>query len=284
MNSNLYWIWLSKIKISAISKKRLMEKYKVPANIWNLKEIELNEIVSSSEVKEVLNPKYRQNLEGEWEFIKKYNIQIVNYLHKYYPENLKNIYDMPVVFYAIGNLERLREKSVAIVGARQCSEYGRRVARELAKNIAGNNVNVVSGLAIGIDSEAHIGAGRNTIAVLGSGINVIYPNENIGLAKDIVRKGGLIISEYPIGEKPERLNFPNRNRLISGLAEAVIVVEAGERSGSLITADFALEQGKEVYAVPGNITSTTSAGTNQLIYDGAVPIVSLKCFIGDVSF
>ena len=284
MNSNLYWIWLSKIKISAISKKRLMEKYKVPANIWNLKEIELNEIVSSSEVKEVLNPKYRQNLEGEWEFIKKYNIQIVNYLHKYYPENLKNIYDMPVVFYAIGNLERLRKKSVAIVGARQCSEYGRHVARELAKNIAGNNVNVVSGLAIGIDSEAHIGAGGNTIAVLGSGINVIYPNDNIGLAKDIIRKGGVIISEYPIGEKPERLNFPNRNRLISGLAEAVIVVEAGERSGSLITADFALEQGKEVYAVPGNITSTTSAGTNQLIYDGAVPIVSLKCFIGDVSF
>ena len=284
MNSNLYWIWLSKIKISAISKKRLMEKYKVPANIWNLKEIELNEIVSSSEVKEVLNPKYRQNLEGEWEFIKKYNMQIVNYLHKYYPENLKNIYDMPVVFYAIGNLERLREKSVAIVGARQCSEYGRHVARELAKNIAGNNVNVVSGLAIGIDSEAHIGAGRNTIAVLGSGINVIYPNENIGLAKDIVRKGGLIISEYPIGEKPERLNFPNRNRLISGLAEAVIVVEAGERSGSLITADFALEQGKEVYAVPGNITSPTSVGTNQLICDGAVPVVSLKGFIGDVSF
>lgn len=276
MNSNLYWIWLSKIKISAISKKRLMEKYKVPANIWNLKDKELKEIVSDSEAKEVLNPKYRQNLEGEWEFIKKYNIQIVNYLHKYYPENLRNIYDMPVVFYAIGNLERLREKSVAIVGTRQCSEYGINVARELAKNIAGNNVNVVSGLATGIDAEAHIGAGGNTIAVLGSGINVIYPKENIALAKEIVRKGGLIMTEYPINEKPERLNFPNRNRLISGLSEAVIVVEAGERSGSLITADFAMEQGKEVYAVPGNITSPTSVGTNQLIYDGAVPIISTK--------
>lgn len=278
MNSNLYWIWLSKIKISAISKKRLMEKYKVPANIWNLKEKELKEILDSSEVKEVLNPKYRQNLEGEWEFIKKYNIQIVNYLHKYYSENLKNIYDMPVVFYAIGNLERLREMSVAIVGARQCSEYGRYVARDLAKNIAGNGVNVVSGLAMGIDAEAHIGAGGNTIAVLGSGINVIYPKENIGLAKEIIRKGGLIMTEYAVGERPERLNFPNRNRLISGLSEAVIVVEAGERSGSLITADFAIEQGKDVYAVPGNVTSPTSVGVNQLIYDGAVPIVDLKDF------
>ena len=278
MNTNLYWIWISKIKISAISKKRLMEKYRVPANVWNLKEKELNEILDSSEVKEVLNPKYRQNLEGEWEFIKKYNIQIVNYLHKYYPENLRNIYDMPVVFYAIGNLERLRERSVAIVGARQCSEYGRYVARELAKDIVGNGVNVVSGLAMGIDAEAHMGAGGNTVAVLGSGINVVYPKDNVGLAKEIVRKGGVIMTEYPIGEKPERLNFPNRNRLISGLAEAVIVVEAGERSGSLITADFALEQGKEVYAVPGNITSPTSVGTNQLIYDGAVPIVDLKDF------
>lgn len=279
MNSNQYWIWFSKIKISAISKKKLMNQYKVPNNIWNLKEKELKQVLENFEIKEVLNPKYKQNLDKEWEFVKKYNIQLINYLHKYYPDNLKNIYDMPVVLYAIGNMERLREKSVAIVGTRHCTEYGKNVARELAKNVATNNINIISGLAKGIDSEAHIGANGNTIAVLGSGINVIYPKENINLAKDIIHKGGIILTEYPIGEKPERLNFPNRNRLISGIAEAVIVVEAKERSGSLITADFALEQGKEVYAVPGNITSPTSKGTNQLIYDGATPIINIEdCF------
>ena len=276
MNSNQYWIWFSKIKISAISKKKLMNQYKVPNNIWNLKEKELKQVLENFEIKEVLNPKYKQNLDKEWEFVKKYNIQLINYLHKYYPANLKNIYDMPVVLYAIGNMERLREKSVAIVGTRHCTEYGKNVARELAKNVATNNINIISGLAKGIDSEAHIGANGNTIAVLGSGINVIYPKENINLAKDIIHKGGIILTEYPIGEKPERLNFPNRNRLISGIAEVVIVVEAKERSGSLITADFALEQGKEVYAVPGNITSPTSKGTNQLIYDGATPIININ--------
>lgn len=162
-----------------------------------------------------------------------------------------------------------------IVGSRYATLYGKQIARKIAKEISDRNVNVVSGLAIGIDKYAHLGALEsnigNTIAVLGTGIsnNEIYPYENKKVFERILEENGTIISEFKLGTKPEKQNFPLRNRIISGISKKLIVVEAKEKSGSLITADYALAQGRDVYAVPGNITSTNSFGTNKMISEGA---------------
>ena len=192
-----------------------------------------------------------------------------------YPKLLKQIYDPPKCLYIAGNIEILNNLGIAIVGCRDATEYGKKAATYFSYNLAKQNINIVSGLAKGIDSYSHIGALKangKTIAVIGSGLDIIYPKENEQLAKKIIQQGGTIISEYPLGMKPQKEHFPARNRIISGISQAVLVVEAREKSGSLITADFAMEQGKEVFAVPGNINSLNSVGTNNLIKDGAIPV------------
>lgn len=191
-----------------------------------------------------------------------------------YPEQLRNIYDAPLKLYVLGNKVLLKQKGIAIVGSRKATEYGKKVALQLSKKLSENGINIISGLALGIDTCAHLGTLQQnnigkTIAVLGSGLDEIYPKQNIKLAKNIIENGGCIITEYPLGTKPEKLNFPQRNRIISGLSKGVVVVEASEKSGSLITSEFALEQGREVFAVPGNILNFTSVGTNNLIKQGA---------------
>lgn len=218
-------------------------------------------------------------------------IEEISINSKEYPENLKNIYDPPSKIYVLGNKELLHQKGIAIVGAREATLYGKKIAYRISKELAENGINIISGLAIGIDTCAHIGAiqtksimqniiqqklskiGR-TIAVLGSGINNIYPKENIQLARQIIKSGGCIISEYSLNSKPEKLHFPQRNRIISALSDGVLVVEASKTSGALITAEFALEQGKEVFAIPGDITREQSKGCNELIKDGAILIAS----------
>lgn len=274
MPEDLYWLWLSKIKIGAITKIELLQKYEEPEIIFNERE-KLQQMLTKGEYQEICKEEPSKLLKS-LEEIEKYNIKIINIFHDYYPTQLKYIYDSPVVLFALGNIELLKQEAIAIVGARQCSNYGKVIAKEIAKQIVRKNINVVSGLARGIDSFAHIGAEGRTIAVLGSGLDIIYPKENIRLAKNILQMGGLIISEYNLGTPPDRMNFPNRNRIISGISNAVIVIEAKERSGSLITAEFALEQGKDVYAVPGNITSKYSIGTNNLIKEGAIPYTCIK--------
>lgn len=202
-------------------------------------------------------------------------IKEISILDENYPELLKQIYDPPKCLYVMGNLEILNTPSLAIVGCRETTEYGKKAATYFAYNLAKQGITIVSGLAKGVDSFSHIGALQaegKTIAVLGSGLDIIYPKENNQLAKKIIEKGGAIISEYPLGTRPLQEHFPARNRIISGISQAVLVVEAKEKSGSLITADFAMEQGKEVYAVPGNINSLNSIGTNNLIKDGAIPV------------
>ena len=190
---------------------------------------------------------------------------------KEYPEKLKNIYDSPKKLYVIGNKNLLYKKGIAIVGTRNATAYGKKVAYDFAKELSENDIVVISGLALGIDTYAHIGALKGgTIAVLGSGIDQIYPKENVELAREILKNNSCIISEYPLGSKPESLHFPQRNRIISGLGEGVLVVEANKKSGALITAEFALEQGKEVFVVPGDIRKPQSEGTNKLIQDGAM--------------
>ncbi|MBO4292929.1 MAG: DNA-processing protein DprA [Clostridia bacterium] len=202
-------------------------------------------------------------------------IKEISILDENYPELLKSIYDPPKCLYVVGNIEILNSPGIAIVGCREATEYGKKAAMYFSYNLAKQGITIVSGLARGIDSYSHIGALQakgNTIAVIGSGLDIIYPKENEQLAKKIIEQGGAIISEYPLGTRPTQDHFPARNRIISGLSKAVLVVEAKEKSGSLITADFAMEQGKEVYAVPGNINSLNSVGTNNLIKDGAIPV------------
>ena len=197
-----------------------------------------------------------------------------------YPGLLRQITDAPPVLFVRGSLTPADEWSVALVGTRKATVYGREVAHRLATDLVQNRVTLVSGLARGIDSIAHksaLEAGGRTLAVLGCGVDFIYPAEHRKLAEAIVENGALI-SDYPLGTRPEAANFPARNRIISGLSLGVVVVEADVKSGALITADFALDHGREVFAVPGSILSPASAGCNRLLRDGA----SIVTEVGDI--
>lgn len=256
MNEIQYWIWLSRIeKLGSIKLQRLLQKYKTPENIWNAKEEDLLEIegIGKEIAKQILNKEYRTNLEKYEKYMKENNIELIHIYDKYYPEELNKIYDKPIILYVKGNKELLNQFKLAIIGCRENTKYGEIVAKNISYEIAKKGIITVSGLAKGIDSIAHIStlqAKGKTIAVIGSGIDNIYPTENIKLAYEIIKNGGLIVSEYVIGTKAQKMNFPARNRIISGLSNGVVVVEAKKKSGTMITVDFALEQGKEVFAVP----------------------------------
>lgn len=200
-----------------------------------------------------------------------------------YPDMLRSIYDPPYLFYYRGRLEILDEFCISVVGSRVASNYGRVQARRFGNELARQGMAVVSGMARGIDTEAHLGALEaegKTVAVLGSGLDVVYPPENRKLYERIGALG-LVISEFPLHTRPEPGNFPARNRTISGLSRGVLVVEAQIRSGALITADFALEQGREVFAIPGPVNSKNSAGTNQLIKQGACLVTCIDDILED---
>ena len=203
-----------------------------------------------------------------------------------YPQSLKEIYDPPKLIYALGNKQLLNKTGIAIVGSRDATQYGKHISSKIAKELSEKGINIISGLAIGIDEYAHIGALQQdkgkTIAVLGSGIDQLYPKQNIELARKIVKSGGCIISEYPIGTKPDKKNFPQRNRIISAISQGILVVEAGEKSGALITVEFGLEHGKEIFAVPGDITREQSKGCNLLIKDGAKVVLSSQDILEEI--
>ena len=210
----------------------------------------------------------------------KYKVIKVDINSRFYPERLRNISSPQKQLYCLGNLELLNYKNnIAIIGSRNCSYYGERVAKDFAFNLAKNDVCIVSGLAKGIDAFSHIGAlnaNSKTIAVLGSGLDNIYPKENEKLFQNIIKNDGLVVTEYPLGTLALKQNFPARNRIISGISDGVLVIEARKNSGTNITVDFALEQGKDVFVVPGNIYSKTSDGTNFLITEGAIPVLSYE--------
>ncbi len=213
--------------------------------------------------------------EAEIKKAKSLDVKIVTMEDKDYPFLLKEISDPPLVLYVKGDLSSSGKYLISIVGSRKCTKYGQTVAQKFAASFARFGIIVVSGLALGIDSAAHSGAitaGGKTFAVIGSGLDRIYPASNKFLAEKIYSDYGAVISEFPFGTEPKPFNFPFRNRIISGLSYATIVVEAAKKSGSLITARLAAEQGRDVFAVPGNITSKMSEGTNMLIKDGAIPI------------
>lgn len=218
----------------------------------------------------LLSPEILLRAEKDIEKIGRKKYTVLTFEDRRYPPYLRETFDPPCVLYCAGNVDVLEELSVSIVGARKPSPYGRAVAEKLAFDLASRGMVIVSGLARGIDSVAHWGAlqGGKTVAVMGSGLDVIYPRENRGLFEKI-REKGAVITEFPLKSPPLGYHFPMRNRIISGLALAVVVIEATKRSGSLITARLALEQNREVMAVPGNTTSELSRGTNWLVKTGA---------------
>ena len=274
MNSCLkYWIWLSSLmQITPRRKLQLIEYFGDPAYIWESTEAELraSNICTPRMLSVLLDRQNRKNAEKLMEEVFKSDAEVITIKDDIYPENLKYIADPPVALYIKGTL-RKDEVYIAVVGSRKASSYGLETAQRLSWELAANGVTIVSGMARGIDSKAHWGAlsgGGRTIAVLGCGIDIIYPPENAELMEKICKLGA-IISEYAPGTPPIAVNFPARNRIISGLSQGVAVIEASEKSGSLITAEYALDQGREVYAVPGNINSFNSTGTNKLLKDGA---------------
>jgi DNA processing protein len=262
--------------------------YKCPRVIYDMSEQELKEtrLLTDKNIHEILDNQKRERVIQIYNLMIKHNIKMINIFDEKYPHNLKQIYDPPIALYYIGKLD-INDFSIAIVGSRRTTNYGAYSSRRLSYDLAMRGVQVVSGLARGIDKIAHEGcldAGGKTIAVLGCGLDNMYPPENKGLFDNIIKSEGLVVSEYPPGMPPLQHNFPARNRIISGISSGVLVVEAARRSGSLITASYALEQGREVFAVPGNIDSAYSNGTNQLIKDGAKMVVNAKDILEEFQY
>ena len=219
------------------------------------------------------------------ERLEKSRIKVVSFWDSDYPAGLKTLFDPPVLLFFHGELDFVTDQSIAIVGTRQATNYGRWVTEKFTRELVSQNFTITSGLARGIDTIAHrqcLNCGGKTVAVLGSGLDRIYPAENTELARHISKQGA-VVTEFPLGTGPDAPHFPRRNRLISALSRAILVIEAGEKSGALITTDFALEQGKDVFVVPGNINSVASQGTNKLIQEGAKLVVKVEDILDEIN-
>lgn len=274
-----YWVGFNKvIGIGPARLRALLDAFDSVEDAWHAPADELLAIgLDRRSVANLVTARKTLDLSEELDRLARAGVEVLTWDSPGYPINLRNIHDPPPVLYLKGELTPEDDWAVAVVGTRRASVYGKEAARQLATDLVRNGVTVVSGLAAGIDSVAHqaaLDSGGRTIAVLGSGVDVVYPEQNQRLADQIARQGALV-SEYPLGTRPERSNFPPRNRIISGLALGVIVAEAGARSGALITADFAAEQGRDVFAVPGSIFQRSCEGANRLIQDGARPVLSV---------
>ncbi|MDD5432713.1 MAG: DNA-processing protein DprA [Candidatus Omnitrophica bacterium] len=252
--------------------ERLLDLFGKPENIFGASKEKLMLVPGIGEkISGEITSFNTENLDRELTLASKLGLKIVTLGCLDYPESLRNIPGSPLVLYYKGSLIAEDRLSISIVGSRLASFYGLESAKEFSSALAERGFTIVSGLAKGIDTYAHKGAlraGGRTLAIMGSGFNNIYPQQNIDLAEEIA-KNGAVISEFPINTKPFKQNFPRRNRIISGLSLGVLVVEAARNSGALITADFALEQGREVFALPGRVDSVKSSGTNELIKQGA---------------
>jgi len=276
-------IWFSTLKLKNSTKIKLLRVLKNTENIWHYSTDNSFLILDNSDelkIKELIKNSYNpKEIELIKKIIYKHEIKTISYNDDSYPDKLKFYDDSPCIIYYKGSITKINlNKSVAIVGSRNCSSYGKSVAASIAKDLCTNNVNIISGLARGIDSTAHnscILSHGFTCGVLGCGIDVVYPKENYKLYNDMF-ESGCVISEFTPGTKPHPYNFPIRNRIISGLSDLVLVVEASNKSGSLITAGIALDQGKDVMAVPGSIFSDNCKGSNRLLHNGAHVFTEMK--------
>ena len=270
--------------LGAVRIKRLLDCFGTFENILSAKENELKQVfgIGDKLSREICG--IDLDVDKEFKKLSDREIEVVTVYDEGYPENLKSLYDPPFLLYVKGKIIPDDRYAISIVGTRKPTPYGRSVAGRISYDLSKKNVTVVSGMARGIDTFAHEGAlkaGGRTIAVLGSGLDVCYPPENRRLLERIAASGA-VISEYPLSTMPDKRNFPVRNRIISGLGLGTLVVEAAEKSGALITADAALEQGRDVFAVPGNITSLYSAGTNALIKQGAALVSGCEDILKEI--
>ncbi len=268
-----YWVGFNLVRgVGPVRLRRLLQVFGDVASAWTATEAALRASgLDERALRNLLKVRAQVDLDQVLQKATDLGVKILTWESPAYPTLLAQLPDAPPVLYLRGECLQEDEWTVAVVGTRKASAYGQQVAYRLVSELASNGLTIVSGLARGIDSIAHraaIEAGGRTIAVLGSGVDHIYPPEHRRLAQAITEHGALV-SDYPLGTRPEASNFPPRNRIISGLSLATIVIEAGLKSGALITADFALDQGREVFAVPGSILSPSSAGCNRLLRDGA---------------
>jgi len=268
-----YWVGFNIIPgIGRVKFSQLESHFGTLENAWHASAAELKQAgLDESTVNAISDWRPKIALDAEMEKLDRYGVQVLTYHDKDYPARLKEIYDYPPVIYIRGSLLPADEWCIAIVGTRRATVYGRQVTEEIVTDLVRNKITIVSGLAKGIDTIAHqaaLEAGGRTIAICGCGLDIVYPAENARLARRIIQQGALI-SEYPLGTKPRAENFPRRNRILSGMSLGVLVTEGDETSGAMITAQLAVEQNREVFAVPGSILSPASRGTNRLIQEGA---------------
>lgn len=292
-DDKFYWFWLCSIK--GINRKIieiLLRHLEHPREIYFLRERELESLLKeqlrTKKLEQVLFQFSRSlsldSVKKEYEKLERAGILFFSCEDEMYPKKLRRIYDYPYGIYVKGKLPSEQKKAIAIVGARKSTTYGREMARVFARELAKNGIEIISGLARGIDANAHIGCiegeGR-TYGILGCGIDKIYPRENINLFVQMEKTGG-IISEYGSGVEPLSHHFPFRNRIISGMADGVLVVEAAKKSGSLITAEQGLEQGREIFALPGRLMDSQSEGCNLLIQKGAKLVLNVSDILLDM--
>ena len=268
-----YWVAFSGVPgVGRVRIAQLKEHFGSLQDAWKAPQGKLKQAgLDSRSIDALVTLRPKISVDAEMEKLERHKVNALICEDPAYPSRLKEIYDYPPVLYVRGNLPAEDEPCLAIVGTRRPTVYGRQVTEEMVTDLARSSITIISGLARGIDSVAHraaLDAGGKTVAVFGSGLDIVYPGENAKLAQAIIEQGALV-SEHPLGVKPKAENFPLRNRIMSGLSLGVLVVEAGERSGALITAQQAVEQNREVFAIPGSILSPASQGTNRLIQDGA---------------
>jgi DNA processing protein len=286
MDSKIFWVGFTLVKgIGAVRMQALQDYFGDLERAWNAPYVSLCETGLNPKICErIVQLRSQVDLEKYWQKIISQNIQVITRDEADYPRLLNEISQPPPVLYVKGNLTLADEWAIAIVGTRKLSHYGRQAAEEFAQSLAEHKITIISGLARGVDAVAHkaaIEAHGRTFAVLGSGVDRIYPAEHKQLAESIIEHGA-VISDYAPGTAPDSGNFPPRNRIIAGLARATIVIEAGEQSGALITAEFAANQGRDVYALPGSIYSPQSKGTNRLIQNGARPLIDIRDLLQDL--
>ena len=288
MNSSLqYWIGFSRVPgIGPVRLRALLDYYGDIQTAWQANPGELRAIgLDKRSVESLVKTRDTINFDAELEKLVALGVQVVTWESPDYPELLKNIPDPPATLYIRGSLLPQDEWALAVVGTRSATTYGKECTRMLVGGLVENGITVISGLAYGIDTEAHktaLSRGGRTIAVLGCGVDIIYPAENKKLGQSIIENGALV-SEYPMGTNPESGNFPRRNRIISGLSLGVLFAEGGFKSGAKITTDYALEQGREVLAVPGSILNKAGSGPNHLIQNGAKLITSVNDILEELN-
>ena len=285
----LYWVWLAeKCGVASRHFRHLVDKYDDPFDIYRLEEDEIDHIEGiDTNLKNALGDKSLENSYSIIRYCKSNKVDIISYGDKRYPGRLRDIEEPPVCLYFLGKFpQRDSSLCIGIVGTRKMSEYGKQTAYKISYELEGADCIIISGMALGIDGVAACGAlsaeGR-TVAVLGSGISVIYPKEHKKLMKEITKKGA-VITEYPPFERPNPWNFPKRNRIISGLCQGVLVVEGNARSGALITASKAIAQGRAIFALPGKVNESNSDGPNELIRQGATIALSSADILGEFEF